>query len=121
IVGNSTLLRRKTTSNAANGCTEWQIKSAKRRKEMRNSYTDEFGQMPLRVHSFLAGVPLHSLSRVALPGGREGMTLPEIKAVIGFDSGSGVEVGPMTKALFWLRMWIGRILGWDDAQELAES
>jgi hypothetical protein len=72
------------------------MKGAKRSGVTRNVNTDEFEQMPLRVHRFLTGVPLHSLSRVALPGGHEGMTLPEIKAVIGFDSGSAVEVGPVT-------------------------
>jgi hypothetical protein len=35
---------------------------------------EEFRQKPLRVHSFLAGVPLRTLARVDLPGDREGMT-----------------------------------------------
>jgi hypothetical protein len=83
--------------------------------------TDEFRQKRLRVHSFLHDVPLHTLSRVDLPGGRAGMTLPEIMAVVGFGSGEDIEVGPVTQALFWLRGWIGRLLHWDEAKALAES
>ena len=39
---------------------------------------DVYRQKPLRVHSFLAGVPLRTLERVELPGGREGMTVKEV-------------------------------------------
>lgn len=81
---------------------------------------DEFQRMPLRVHSFLEGVPLRSLYRLDLPGGREGMTLREINEITGFGGGE-FEVGPITKALFDLRGLIGRIFGWDDAPELAQS
>jgi hypothetical protein len=83
--------------------------------------TDEFRQKQLRVHSLLHDVPLRSLSRVDLPGGRAGMTLQEIMAVVGFGSGEDIEVGPVTHALFWLRAWIGRLLHWDEAKALAES
>jgi hypothetical protein len=81
----------------------------------------EFRQQPLRVHSFLANVPLHTLERVELPGGRAGLTLAEISAVVGFDGEVGMEVGPLTQALFWLRGLVGRILRWDDPKELVES
>jgi hypothetical protein len=83
--------------------------------------TDEFRQKRLRVHSFLHDVPLRTLSRVDLPGGRVGMTLQEIMAVVGFGSGEDIEVGLVTHALFWLRSWIGRLLHWDEAKTLAES
>jgi uncharacterized protein DUF2867 len=82
---------------------------------------DEFRQKPLRVHSFLAGVPLRTLTRVDLPGGRDGMTLPEIDALVGFNSNKGSDFDPVTNALFWLRSLIGRILHWDDVKELADS
>jgi uncharacterized protein DUF2867 len=82
---------------------------------------DEFRQKPLRVHSFLAGVPLRTLARVDLLGGREWMNLPEIDALVGFSSDAGSDFGPVTKALFWLRSLIGRILHWDDAIKLADS
>lgn len=83
-----------------------------------NSLAKDFSHLPLRVHSFLAGVSLHSLHRVVLPGGRSGMTMPEINATLGFSSTEGIEVGPVTRALFWLREKTGQLLGWEDAEEL---
>lgn len=84
---------------------------------------DEFRQMPLRAHRFLAGVPVHSLDYIDLPGGREHMTLQEISEVVGFDGETEMEAeaGPLTRALFWLRGLIGRLLRWDEANELVES
>jgi lysophospholipid acyltransferase (LPLAT)-like uncharacterized protein len=82
---------------------------------------EEFRQRPLRVHSFLADVPLRTLERIELCGGRPGMTLKEINAVIGFGGEAEMEVGPVTNALFRLRTLIGRLLGWDEADELVES
>jgi hypothetical protein len=82
---------------------------------------DVYRQKPLRVHSLLAGVPLRTLERVELPGGREGMTIEEISGVVGFGGEVEMEVGPVTQALFRLRTFIGRILGWDEAKELVES
>lgn len=82
---------------------------------------DEFEQKPLRVHSFLAGIPLRTLARVDLPGGRQGMTLPEIDALVGFSSEEGSDFGPVTQALFGLRSLIGRILHWCDAATSARS
>jgi Protein of unknown function (DUF2867) len=80
-----------------------------------------FRQKPLRVHSFLAGIPLRTLERGELPGGSEGMTIEEISGVVGFGGEVEMEVGPTTQALFWLRALIGRILRWDEAKELVES
>jgi len=88
---------------------------------MREIRADGFRKKALRVHGFLAGIPLRTLSRVDLPGGREGMTVAEISAIIGFGNEVEVEVGPVTKALFWLRSMIGRVLHWDDVQELTNS
>ena len=82
---------------------------------------DVYRQNQLRVHSFLSGVPLRTLERVELPGGREGMTIEEISGVVGFGGEVEMEVGPVTQALFWLRTLIGRILHWDEANELVES
>jgi hypothetical protein len=82
---------------------------------------DVYRQTPLRVHSFLAGIPLRTLERVELPGGRKGMTIEEISGVVGFGGEVEMEVGPVTQALFRLRTLIGRILGWDEAKELVES
>jgi uncharacterized protein DUF2867 len=84
-------------------------------------YIEAYRQKPLRVHSFLAGIPLRTLERVELPGGREGMTIEEISGVVGFGGEVEMEVGPVTQALFSLRTLIGRILRWDEAKELVES
>jgi len=81
----------------------------------------EFKQKPLRVHSFLAGIPMHSLARVELPGGRAGMDIVEISQTVGFGGEVEMEVGAVTQTLFWLRGLIGRILHWDEAKELTES
>jgi len=83
--------------------------------------TDVYRQKPLRVHSFLAGVPLRTLEGVELPGGREGMTIEEISGVVGFGGEVEMEVGPVTQALFRLRTLIGHVLRWDEAKELVES
>jgi len=84
-------------------------------------YTEAYGQKPLRVHSFMAGIPLRTLERVELPGGREGMTIEEISGVVGFGGEVEMDVGLVTQAFFRLRTLIGRILRWDEAKELVES
>lgn len=76
--------------------------------------------MPLTAHEFLAGIPLHSLHRLELPGGRSGMTIREITEMTGFNS-EKAEVGFVAKALFGLRGLIGRVLGWDNDEKLIES
>jgi len=85
-----------------------------------NMDMDVYSQKPLRVHSFLASIPLRTLERVELPGGREGMTIEEISGIVGFGGEVEMEVGAVTQALFWLRTVIGRILRWDEAKELVE-
>ncbi|MDX2032721.1 MAG: DUF2867 domain-containing protein [Blastocatellia bacterium] len=81
----------------------------------------DFERLPLRVHPFLKGIPLRSLYRLELPGGREGMTLREIQDVIGFGRNGEMETGAVTKALFDFRGWIGRLFGWDDVPSLADA
>jgi hypothetical protein len=90
-------------------------KLPKRTLEMK---TKNFQQVPLRAHSLLADVPLYTLERVALPGGRPGMTMAEISEVIGFSGEVEMKVGPITQMLFDLRGLIGRVLHWDDAPAL---
>ncbi|MBI1765189.1 MAG: DUF2867 domain-containing protein [Acidobacteria bacterium] len=88
---------------------------------MQTELVREFMQQPLRVHSFLAGVPLRTLYRLELPGGRPKMTLREIRAATESSQPGEFEAGPVTKALFWLRGLIGQVLHWDDDQRLTAA
>lgn len=82
---------------------------------------EEFKQHSFRTHSFLTGIPLHSLDRVELPGGRKDMTISEISDAVGFNGEAEMKLGVVTQSLFWLRGLIGRIFHWDDAKELSDS
>jgi hypothetical protein len=80
-----------------------------------------FEKLPFKAHAFLSGVPLHAFQTIALKGGREGMTIDEIYRTVGLGNAGDVELGRVTKALFDLRGWIGRLLGWDDVPELVDE
>jgi hypothetical protein len=70
----------------------------------------EFERLPLRVHDFLAGVPLHDVWVVDLPRMRSGITLDE------FVRGAGgrlFRLSPVVRALLSIRFFVGRLLGWD--------
>jgi uncharacterized protein DUF2867 len=70
----------------------------------------EFQQLPLRVHDFLTGVPLHDVWAVDLPLTRSGITLDE------FLRSSGVrlfKLSPVVLALLNIRLFVGQLLGWD--------
>lgn len=70
----------------------------------------EFGRVPLRVHAFLAGVPLHDVWVVDLPPVRPGITLDEFLRT----SGTGPFVpSPVVRALLSIRFLVGKLLGWD--------
>jgi len=82
---------------------------------------DNYKRRPWRAHTFLAGVPLRTLEKIDLQGGREGMKIREISAIAGFGGDKEQKVGPLAQALFWLRGLIGRIFGWDDVPDLISS
>jgi hypothetical protein len=72
--------------------------------------TQEFASMPLRVHDFLADVPFHDAWAIDLPRIRPGITLEE------FLRSSRVRrsrLSPPARALLGIRMFVGRIFGWD--------
>lgn len=72
--------------------------------------TQEFEKLPLRVHDFLAGVPLHDVWAVDLPRVRSGITLD------GFLRTAGSLLctpPPLVRALLRIRFFVGRPLGWD--------
>jgi hypothetical protein len=74
----------------------------------------EFYALPLRVHTFLADVPLHDVWAVDLPTHRDGVTLSEFlcRASQGGCDTAGAEINrfpPAARALFRLRFFLGRI------------
>src|SRR5215510_7596153 len=72
--------------------------------------TQEFERLPLRVHDFLVGVPLHDVWAVDLPRVRSGITLDEFLRAAG---GRLFTPSPIVRALLSLRFLVGRALGWD--------
>jgi hypothetical protein len=89
--------------------------------------TQEFERLPLRVHNFLAGVPLHDVWFVDLPRTRSGITLDEFLRTASARSQAGCECcendrsrkgslltrSPVVRALLNIRFFAGRLLGWD--------
>ena len=82
---------------------------------------ENFNRLPLKVHEFLKGIPLHSLDHIELKGGRDSMTVAEIYRAGGLSDLDKVELGMATKALFAMRSLIGKIMQWDDVPELVSS
>src|SRR5260370_38346063 len=72
--------------------------------------TQVFARLPLRVHDFLAGVPLHDVWAVDLPRTRSGVTLDEFLRIA---STRLCKLSPVSHALLDIRLFIGRLLGWD--------
>jgi hypothetical protein len=70
----------------------------------------EFERLPLRVHQFLAGVPLHDVWAVDLPSPRAGITLDEF---LRLANERLFTPAPVVRGLLRLRLLIGRLLGWD--------
>jgi uncharacterized protein DUF2867 len=74
----------------------------------------EFCALPLRVHTFLADVPLHDVWAVDLPTRRDGVTLCEFLRRANQDKFDAADAKinrfpPMARALFRLRFFLGRI------------
>jgi hypothetical protein len=72
--------------------------------------TQEFERLPLRVHDFLAGVPLHDVWVVDLPRARSGITLDEFLRT---GSACPFTAPPLVRALLNIRLFVGRLVGWD--------
>ena len=70
----------------------------------------EFERLPLRVHAFLAGVPLHDVWAVDLPRTRPGITLDEFVRTGGTRP---YRLSLVVRAFLSIRLFIGRLLGWD--------
>jgi Protein of unknown function (DUF2867) len=72
--------------------------------------THEFERLPLRVHGFLAGVPLHDVWAIDLPRPRAGITLDAFLRAAG---GRLLTPSPVVRTLLSIRFFVGRLLGWD--------
>jgi len=72
--------------------------------------TQEFERLPLRVHDFLAGVPLHDVWVVNLPRARSGITLDEFLRTA---SSCLLTPSPVVRVLLNIRLFVGRLVGWD--------
>src|SRR6266540_1855276 len=84
--------------------------------------TQEFERLPLRVHTFLAGVPLHDVWYVDLPRWRAGVTLDEFLRTASngkldtcgcSKSSSLFTRSPLVRMLLDIRLFVGRLFGWD--------
>jgi hypothetical protein len=82
----------------------------------------EFERLPLRVHTFLAGVPLHDVWSIDLPRWRAGVTLDEflrtpsngkLGACGCSKSSSLFTLSPLVRMLLDIRFLVGRFFGWD--------
>jgi len=87
----------------------------------------EFERLPLRVHDFLAGVPLHDAWAIDLPGTRAGIILDEFlrtasaRSQVNCDccendrgaKGNLLIGSPVVRTLLSIRFFAGRLLGWD--------
>ena len=70
----------------------------------------EFERLPLRVHQFLAGVPLHDVWAIDLPSPCAGITLDKFLRVA---NERPYAPTPVVRGLLELRLLIGRLFGWD--------
>ena len=78
--------------------------------------SQEFQRLPLRVHYFLAGVPVHDVWAVDLPHTRSGITLDEFLRTA---SARPCRLSPPARALLNLRLFVGRVFGWDREPDAA--
>src|SRR5262245_27944692 len=69
---------------------------------------EEFLGLRLRAHELMRDVPLYDVTVVDLPGGGDGRTLADIRAL-----DSTARPSRAADALFSLRRVIGRALGWE--------
>jgi len=70
----------------------------------------EFERLPLRVHTFLAGVPVHDVWAVDVPRWRAGVTLDDFLRT---TSSCLCMPPPLVRVLLDIRFFVGRFFGWD--------
>src|SRR5712691_9453739 len=79
--------------------------------------SDEWNSLDLRVHALLAGVSLHDVWAVDLPGGRHGLALADLRAVLAERVAMS---NAAVRSLFSLRRALGRVFGWERVREHSE-
>jgi len=72
--------------------------------------TPEFERLPLGVHDFPAGVPLHDVWAIDLPRTRSGITLDEFLRT---TSSCLLTPPRVVRVLLDIRLFVGRLFGWD--------
>jgi len=77
---------------------------------MPRTSTEEYERLPLRVHEFLAGVPLHDVWAVELPWPRSGITLYEFSRKA---SARVFTLSPIVRALLSARLLVGPLQRWE--------
>jgi hypothetical protein len=75
---------------------------------------EEWNRLDLRVHTLLAGVPLHDVWSVDLPGGRSGLALSDLRTILAERLALSNKA---VRFLFSLRRAIGRVFGWERVRE----
>lgn len=73
---------------------------------------EDYRRLDLHAHALLHDVPLHDVWEIRLPGGGEGRSVKDVRALMSLE-----ELGQMNlavRALFGLRRWLGRVFGWDE-------
>ena len=68
----------------------------------------EYLSLKLRAHELLHGVPLYDVSFVDLPGGGEGRSMADIRAL-----DRAAPPSRIARALYGLRQLLGRLFRWD--------
>ena len=91
------------------GCDFETVRATRRRRPDAQNATQEFERLPLRVHDFLAGVPLQDVWAVDLSRTRSGITLEEFLRTASTRVFTG---SPVVRLLLNIRLVVGRLLGW---------
>ncbi len=71
----------------------------------------DYQRLDLRAHGLLAGVPLHDVWQVELPGSVPNVTLEDVRRLMRAEP--LMALNPAVRALFRLRMALGRWFRWD--------
>ncbi len=78
-----------------------------------------FRRLDLRAHALLSDVPLHDVWTVELPGGGLNRTLADARALMRGEK--LMSLNPAVRALFRLRVWLGRVFRWDTSTRVPSA